>query len=71
VFEAVKDLLRSKKALMAIATMIVAAGGKLGLDLNADELLPILAPLMAYVVGQGIADSGKEAAKIKNGTGKE
>ena len=60
---AIADLFRSKKALTAMATVIVAGVGKLGLEMTTDELLPILGPLVAYIVGQGIADNGKEAAK--------
>lgn len=63
---AIADLLKSKKAITAIAAAVVAAGAKLGWDVTTEELMPILTPLMAYIVGQGIADHGKEAAKIKN-----
>ena len=62
---AIADLLKSKKALTAIAAAIVAAGGKIGWDVSTDELMPILTPLMAYIVGQGIADHGKERAKVE------
>ena len=63
---AIADLLKSKKALTAIAGVIVALGAKAGLNISTQELMPILAPLMAYIVGQGIADHGKERAKIEN-----
>ena len=63
--KAIADLLKSKKALTAIAAAIVAGGAKLGWDVTTDELMPILTPLMAYVVGQGIADHGKERAKVE------
>ena len=59
------DLFKSKKALTAIAAVIIAIAAKAGLDLSTDELMPILTPLMAYIVGQGIADHGKERAKIE------
>ena len=64
---AIADLLKSKKALTAIAGVIIAIGAKAGLDLSTDELMPILTPLMAYIVGQGIADHGKERAKVEKG----
>ncbi len=64
-WNAICDLARSKKALTAIAAAIVAGGAKLGWDVTTDELMPILSPIMAYVVGQGIADHGKERAKIE------
>ena len=62
---AIADLLKSKKALTAIAGVIIAIAAKAGLDMSTDELMPILSPLMAYIVGQGIADHGKERAKIE------
>lgn len=62
---AIADLFKSKKALTAIAGVIIAIAAKAGLDLSTDELMPILTPLMAYIVGQGIADHGKERAKIE------
>ena len=61
----IADLFKSKKALTAMAAVIVGLAAKLGLDISTDELLPILSPLMAYIVGQGIADHGKERAKVE------
>lgn len=61
----IKEMLMSKKFLSALAGVISAAVGRLGLDLASDDLLTILAPLMAYIVGQGLSDQGKEAEKIK------
>ena len=63
--KALADLFRSKKALTALAGTIVALAARLGWDISPDELMPILSPLMAYIVGQGIADHGKERAKIE------
>ena len=63
--KAIADLFRSKKALTAIAGVVVALAAKIGWEVSTDELMPILAPLMAYIVGQGIADHGKERAKIE------
>ena len=59
------DLFKSKKALAAVAAVFTAAAAKLGWDVTTDELMPILSPLMVYIVGQGIADHGKESAKVK------
>ena len=61
--KALSDFFKSKKALTAIAATIVALGATLGWDVSTEELMPILTPLMAYIVGQGIADHGKEKAK--------
>jgi len=63
--KAIADLAKSKKALTAFAAVIVALGAKIGWDVTTDDLMPILTPLMAYIVGQGIADHGKERAKIE------
>ena len=64
-FTSIADLFKSKKALTAIAAVIVAGAAKIGWDVTTDELMPILSPLMAYIVGQGIADHGKERAKVE------
>ena len=64
-FNAMADLCKSKKALTAIAAVIIAGAAKIGWDVTTDELMPILSPLMAYIVGQGIADHGKERAKVE------
>lgn len=64
---AIADLLKSKKAITALAAVIVAIGGKAGWNISTAELVPILSPLMAYIVGQGIADHGKERAKVEAG----
>jgi hypothetical protein len=61
---ALKDLLASKKFLVLLAAIIVAIASKLGLNLDPDMLTQIIALAGAYIVGQGIADHGKEAAKI-------
>ena len=52
--------------LIAIATALVTLGSKIGWDVSTEELLPIISPLMAYIVGQGIADHGKEKAKAES-----
>lgn len=61
----VKTLLTSKKALATLAAILVWVIGRAGADVDAEELLPVIASLAAFVVGQGWADSGKEAAKLK------
>lgn len=59
-----KSLLTSKKFLVAALACIVWGVGKLGVHLDNDALLGAVTPLWAFVIGQGIADHGKEAAKI-------
>ena len=65
--DAIKGLLSSKKALAAIAGVVVTLVGKLGIDLDTDALGILITPIVAFVVGQGIADNGKEAAKVALG----
>jgi hypothetical protein len=62
---ALKELISSKKALMAIASAIVAGVAKLGLELDTEAVLTIITPLVSFVIGQGVADLGKEKAKVE------
>ena len=66
-WDAVKGILGSKKAIAAIAGVVVSLVAKVGIDLETDAIVAILAPIMAYIVGQGVADIGKEAAKQSAG----
>ena len=59
-----KDMLGSKKAVAMIAGLIVSVAGKYGLELPIEELTALLSPILAYIVGQGLADVGKERAKL-------
>lgn len=71
--EALKGLFGSKKALATMAgtvtsaLVMVAAKQGWGLDPAAAESLVkvILGLVAAYVLGQGVADWGKEAAKVQ------
>ena len=65
--KAIKGLLSSKKALMAFISAAVWIGGKVGLDLDAAELLPAVSPMWLYIFAQGATDFKKEAAKIEKG----
>ena len=64
------QLLSSKKFVVTLVTILVWVVGRTGMDLNPDLLMPIVASLVAFVLGQGWADSGKEAAKISDATQK-
>ena len=64
-WKAIKGILGSKKALVAVLSGAIWVAGRFGLDLEIGELLPVVAPLWAYVIGQGVADAGKEKAKIE------
>ena len=63
---AIAGLLSSKKALTAIAATVSAVIARIGFDVPSEEIVPIIAPIVAYIVGQGLADHGKETAKINN-----
>jgi hypothetical protein len=55
-------LLSSKKAVMGISGAITAGIMKLGFDIPSETVGLIVAPIVASIVGQGVADAGKEAA---------
>ena len=63
-FETLYEMLVSKKFIVAIAGVIVAAAAKIGLDLDTESVALILSPIIAFILGQGVADSGKAAAKV-------
>lgn len=68
-----KDLVTSKKFIVSVLTTLLAIGTRYVPELehmDATELAALLSPLLAYIVGQGIADSGKEAAKVQKRSGK-
>ena len=44
---------------MAIAVSVPLANKILGLNLTLEELQLVIGPMVAYVMGQGIADIGK------------
>ncbi len=65
------DIFTSKKALAAIATLIVIILQALGLPVTDEMIEKILLVVGPYLVGQGIADHGKEAAKMKEKSDRE
>ena len=62
-----KEMLGSKKAIAMIAGLIVSFAGKYGLELEVEDLTAVLSPILAYILGQSLADVGKERAKIEKG----
>lgn len=62
---ALKQMLGSKKAIAMVAGIIVSAAAHIGFDLPPEEVTGILAPILAYIVGQGVADHGKEKEKAR------
>lgn len=61
---ALAGIFASKKALALIAGGIVAGCAKFGWNVSNDMVMAIFAFVGTYIVGQGVADHGKEAAKV-------
>ena len=59
----IPEILRSKKAQAFILGIIAVALSKL-VGLGDEEVNKIVGLIATYILGQGIADHGKEAAKI-------
>jgi uncharacterized protein involved in cysteine biosynthesis len=55
------DLIKSKKFQMAIAGIIVVVVTSFIPEIDEAELTKIVGLIVAYIVGQGLADFGKEA----------
>jgi hypothetical protein len=64
-WQSLKDLLASKKAIAGIAGAVMILVGRLGLDIDSELVTQFVSLVVAYIVGQGIADHGKEGAKIE------
>lgn len=60
------DLLSSKKAIVAIGAVVVMIAGHYGFALPSEDATKIAGLAAAYVIGQGVADHGKEAALISS-----
>lgn len=58
-----REIFTSKKALAALAALLTLALDRAGVNLDPPTVDRVLAILGAYVVGQGLADIGKEARK--------
>ena len=63
--EMLKALFGSKKFMTALVSCLAGLAAKLGWQLSPDEIMAILSPALAYIVGQGVADHGKERAKVE------
>ena len=55
----------SKKVRALIAGLVVVLAGKIGLDFSEAEVLGVIGLICSYIVGQGVADMGKEKAKVE------
>ncbi|MCP4783381.1 MAG: hypothetical protein GY903_31105 [Fuerstiella sp.] len=57
-----KELLSSKKAVAAVAGVLVLLAGRIGLNLPEETALEITGIVIAYLLGQGLADVNKPVA---------
>jgi hypothetical protein len=60
----IKQLFLSKKFLVMLSGIVVFVASRLSHALDPADVDRVLALIASYIVGQGIADHGKEAAKI-------
>ena len=60
-----KQILTSKKWLAGIAAVVVWALAQAGILATPDQVLPVLSLLGALIIGQGLADIGKESKKVE------
>ena len=58
--KALKGLIGSKKFWMTATNCIIYVVGKFGLDVSFEDLAPLMGAIGTFVIGQGIADVGKE-----------
>jgi hypothetical protein len=58
-WQAIRSMASSKKAVSAAAGVIVAVALKWGLELDTESVAAVISPIVAYILGQGIADFGK------------
>ena len=58
-----KTLLTSKKFVAAIIGVAVGLIAKLGIELQTQDVVAVISPILAYILGQGVADHGKSRAQ--------
>jgi hypothetical protein len=63
----IKEMLKSKKALAMLVSGAVWIAGKEGAHWDNETLLGLVTPVWTYILAQGVADHGKEKAKIEAG----
>lgn len=62
--DAIKQLLASRKVFLALLSAVVYGVGKLGLKIDAEDLVPIVAPLWGALFGVALEDVGKAKVKV-------
>lgn len=63
----IREFLTSKKFIVAVVGIILSLAARYNLNLDPEAVEKIVYVVIAYLIAQGWADSGKEAAKV-NGT---
>lgn len=58
------NLFGSKKFVAAVVSFVAMLTGRLGLNIPMEDLVPVVGPFWLYIVGQALADHGKERAKV-------
>lgn len=61
----IKQMLTSKKFLATLLSIVVWVGARLGWNVDYDTLLGVVSPLWLFILGQGLADTGKEKAVVE------
>lgn len=61
-----RSLFTSKKFIAALSGSIFTLVAKLGLDIDRETIAEIVTLFGLYIVGQGIADHGKERAIVES-----
>jgi uncharacterized membrane protein (DUF441 family) len=59
------DLFKSKKFVAMLAGLIATLVAKIGWELDEATITQIVALVATYIAGQGLADLGKEKAKVE------
>lgn len=65
ILDVIKEFLTSKKFIVTVSGVIIAAAGKIGLELSTETVGLLILPIITYLVSQGWSDRGKEAAKVE------
>ena len=63
------SIVNSKKFVAAVATSTLSYFAMKD-GMTVEQMALIVAPMSAYVIGQGIADAGKEKARVEKGATK-
>ena len=64
--DSVSRMLRSKKFIAAVLATILGMTAHVVFKVPTGDIAPLILPLLTFVLGQGIADVGKEAERIRN-----